>query len=187
MKPSHALLFVLLAAVALSLAADVAAADEKCRRVRARVLEGVFYEPGECPVPYDGPAKPDPTVELGCYVQPVVGMIRGTWIYYFPSPDNCVRPMPFEESGAVWGEGWELWACWALSTYQSKRGNLYTETLEGTHSAAFSFSSLPYVDLGIVIGGTGRYEGATGWLGGAFDDDGGPLTGRVCTPHHKKK
>jgi hypothetical protein len=141
----------------------------------------VSYDPGECPYPYDGDAAP--TADLGCYVAFVVGSINGTWIYYWPAPNNCVfiSSDGADMAGSGWRSGKELWACWALSVFRTRRGDLFAEAGEMTHSDAFSMASLPYIDLEILTGGTGQYEGATGWIGGGADlDNGGVFIGQLC-------
>lgn len=191
MRSCRGAFLLVLFAVGLSLAAHVAAAGEKCQSVSLHVGEQVSYDPGMCPYPYEGNAEP--TAELGCYVAPVVGALNGTWIYYWPAPDNCIYIASEDMVGSGWREDKQLWACWALSVFKTRRGDVFAEAGEMTHSDAFSMPPLAFIDLEIITGGTGHYRGATGWIGGAADEvNGGLFTGQICTagdgkPHKKGK
>jgi len=134
-----------------------------------------------CPYPYDGDAEP--TAELGCDVASVVGAVNGTWIYYWPAPNNCVF---IDSNGSEMAEsGWradkELWACWALSVFKTRHGDLYAEAGEMTHSDAFSMPPLGFVDFEVLTGGAGPYENPTGRFAGAADEtNGGVFIGQLC-------
>jgi hypothetical protein len=188
MKPSRAFLFFLLLVVALSLTATVGVAGEKCKSVRAHFGVGVYLGPDECP-PYDGPATPN--VPLACVVTPVAGTLNGTWILYWPTPDNSIVETPAELNGAIWRGGKQLFAFYALGVFDTRRGKVFTEIAEVTHSDSFSLPALAFADFEIVIGGTRKYEGATGWIAAFGDEaDGGPMGGQICTPRsgwHGKK
>lgn len=184
MNVNRALLAALVVAVSLSLAAAPAGAGDKadrCQKVLFHVGAQPFYE--KCPHPYKGPAMP--TEELGCYISPMVGTLNGTWIYYFPT-ENCEFILPADKPGAVWRADKELWACWGLGVYKTRRGTIFTEAAEQAHSDTFSWSSIAFTDFGWVIGGTGQYAGATGWIGLFGDGEGGTGGGEICTPPRGK-
>ena len=49
-------------------------------------------------------------------------------------------------------------------------------------------AELPVVTLSVITGGTGKWEGATGWLGIILDDQGewrGFMKGEICSPDSK--
>jgi len=112
----------------------------------------------------------------------MVGTLNGTWLYYFPL-ENCELILPATKDGALWREGKELWACWGLGVYRTRRGTIFTEAAEQTHSDSFSWpSGVAFTDLGWVIGGSGQYAGATGWIGLFGDGESVTGGGEICTP-----
>jgi hypothetical protein len=187
MRMRRVLLTLMVLAVGLSLAASPGGAGEKhskeeCQKVWFHAGAQPFYE--KCPYPYEGPVTP--TGELGCYIAPMVGTLNGTWLYYVPT-DNCEFILPADKPGAVWREEKQLWACWGLGVYKTKRGTIFTEAAEQAHSDGFSWpSGVAFTDFGWVIGGTGQYAGATGWIGLFGDGEGGTGGGEICTPNGGK-
>lgn len=151
---------------------------EKCQKAFFHAGAQSFHE--VCPYPYKGPANPQGP--LACYVSPMVGTLNGTWLYYFPL-DNCEFILPATKDGALWREGKVLWACWGLGVYKTRRGTIFTEAAEQTHSDALSWpSGVAFTDLGWVIGGTGQYASATGWVGLFGDGESVTGGGEICTP-----
>jgi hypothetical protein len=181
MRVSSAGVLLVPFAVALSLTPASAAAGEKCEKVWIHFGAGAFYD--VCPYAYEGPAAPEGP--LACYEAPIVGTLSGTSLYYVP-PDNCEVIFPADKAGAVWREGKELWACWGLGVFKTRHGTIFTEAAEQTHSDTFSMSSVAFTDFGMVIGGTGRYAGATGWIASFGNGQGGTGGGEVCTPKSAK-
>ena len=75
-------------------------------------------------------------------------------------------------------------AGWALEVFHTKHGDLYAHT-----SYVFPLGLLSaniygiYGGASVIRGGTGRYAGATGWLGSIQSEAVGTLIrGQICTP-----
>lgn len=171
---------------ALSLAATVGVAGEKCQKV---VIHVGAVESGQCP-PYDGPFPVPSDVPEGCIVMPVVGTLNGTWILYYWYSDQNPEYNMLVAKPPIWGSGNDVVVFYQLGVWKTKRGTIYSETSEVSHGSAIWQQPQPYAHFDHIIGGTGRFEGATGWISGAGDNDGALFGGRICTPRsgrHGKK
>lgn len=161
-------LFVGLLVFALCLTVTSATAGD-CKKIIARVgvatyLDECFYEGEEY---------------LWCIDTPVTGNLRGTWHYLSRPADNF---FPLIVPDVLGIPGWELWVGWSLSVFETRKGDIITQENEILNLAVFdSYGALS--GMAYIIGGTGKYEGATGWIGVvATEADGGVLRGVVCTP-----
>lgn len=154
--------------VALCLAASTATAGE-CKKIIADVKATDFY----VGCSYDGEDY------LWCIDAPVTGNLGGTWSFYSRPEDNFI----FETIPDVLGIGsWDVLVVWALGVFKTHKGDILTQETDllnlEAYDAYFALSSMAH-----IIGGTGEYEGATGWLGVvATETEGGTMRGMVCTP-----
>ena len=163
------LLSTVLVAILISVA-SVAVADD-CKKIFARVDYGPFVEGCK----YDG-------VEYyWCSDSRVRGNLKGTWHLYTSPEFNC-----FENTvpnGVLGIDGWDVWSCWNLSVFETKHGELITQGNDYVNLESY-FTNGSFASTFFVIGGTGKYEGATGWLGNVGDEVSGKgiLRGEICTP-----
>jgi hypothetical protein len=157
-------------AVVLCLVASAAAAAP-CRPINSRLG----------PVTFLGPCTYDGTDYAGCYERRVYGTINGSHVEYAPDNNWVVsyQAPPYSS----------LAAGWAMSVFETSRGMIYAQNtwvwnlslfppLEGTKAI------FPTVEVAVITGGTGHYEGAWGWIG-FIQDDGtwrGFMRGEICTP-----
>lgn len=163
------LLRVILVAILCLMASGAIAGD--CKKVFARIDIGGFYS--GCTY--------DDVVYLWCSDSPVRGNLRGTW-HLFANPDfNC-----FENTvpdGPLGIDGWDIWSCWNLSVFETRHGDLITQGNDYVNVNAYdtygTFSSTFF-----VVDGTGKFAGATGWLGAIGNEltEKGILRGEICTP-----
>jgi hypothetical protein len=158
-----------------------APADEKCLPVAAFFGASTYHPASECP-PYEGPGGP--RSDMGCVVAPLLGTLAGTWYVYFPTP-NTITVTPAEEADPVWRAGKFMMAGWYYSVYKTRRGTIYAEATWVGHSELIP-PDAPYFrfsEFDRITGGTGRYKGASGWIGGFGDEaNGGPMGVQVCLP-----
>lgn len=71
--------------------------------------------------------------------------------------------------------------------YKTRKGTIFTEAAEQAHGDSFAWPpGVAITDFGWVIGGTGQYAGATGWIGLFGDGEGGTGGGEICTPPRQK-
>jgi len=168
---SHALLVVV-----LCLVAGAAVAGE-CKPVHVRIGPSTYLDPCE----YAG------IDFLYCIDAPLRGTFRGTWHYYgewdngvfWPELDAAGDPIfdPAPYSGFVAG--------WALGVIETRRGEVYLQDNYLWNFNAISADHVPFVSAINIKGGSGKYEGASGWLGVIADDSGdwrGFMKGVICTP-----
>jgi hypothetical protein len=149
----------------LSLVAATAMA-EQCKPIHARLGEMVFYDPG-CML--------DGVTYYWCAERPTLGTLKGTYRFYSaPEVNGWDLEVP---EGAI-GASWWIGVSYAISVFETKKGTLFTQETNvwhydemegwGAHSS--------------ITGGTGRYDGATGWLAAAGSWDSMALVGEICTP-----
>jgi len=161
-------LFVWSFLLALCLVASSATAGE-CKKIIANFGASSFYE--GCS--YDGEDY------LWCLDTPVKGNLLGTW-HFMSKPDWNAFELTVPD---VLGIGsWDLWVVWALGVFETKKGDIITQETDTINlDAYFDYGALTAMTY--IIGGTGKYEGATGWLGlVGTETEGGVLRGEVCTP-----
>lgn len=150
---------LVLAAVLLlvvGLVATAADANQRCRRVNGNIktLSELWEDPAVC----DG-------YEF-CQYAEVTGTVNGLWWVYGNWED-------IEEVAG--GEGL---VNHLVSVMETNRGDVYADDMElGNLNAPDG-----WVFHHAVTGGTGKYEGATGWLAGWFSWETfrGKIGGKIC-------
>ena len=115
-----------------------------------------------------------------CIDTPVTGNLRGTW-HYLSSPEDNFWELTVPD-GALGIPSWTLQTVWNLSVFETRKGDIITQDNEILNLDVFpAFGALS--GMAFIIGGTGNYQGATGWLGYVITEaDGGELRGEICTP-----
>jgi len=161
------ILFVISLLLAFCLAAPSATAGD-CKKISAGAGASNFYE--GCS--YDGEDY------LWCIDTPVTGNLKGTW-RFMSRPDWNAFELTVED---ILGIGsWDLWVVWSLGVFETNEGDILTQETDLLNvDAYFNYGALS--TMSYIIGGTGKYEGATGWLGYVgTETGGGVLRGEVCT------
>ena len=129
---------------------------------------------------YVGPCTYNGVEYTWCIDTTVTGNLKGTW-HVFGNPDaNYYELMVPEGSPGI--PSWGFLVTWNVSVFETKKGNVFAQADEiiilDVFDAFGAFSG-----TALVTGGTGDYEGASGWLGWvASEADGGVLQGMICTP-----
>jgi hypothetical protein len=162
------LLFVISSLLAFCLAAPSVTAGG-CKKIIANAGASYFYE--GCS--YGGEDY------LWCLDTPITGNLNGTW-RFMSRPDWNAFELTVED---VLGIGsWDLWVVWALGVFETQKGDIITQETDLLNlDAYFDYGALS--SMSYIIGGTGDYEGATGWLGAVVTEtEGGVLRGEICTP-----
>jgi hypothetical protein len=115
-----------------------------------------------------------------CLDTPVTGNLKSTW-HIFANPDFNAWELTVP-SGIPGIPVWDLWATWNLSVFETKKGDIITQANEIAHlDVYFTYGAISGTAL--ITGGTGDFEGATGWIGWVVTESGGgELRGEVCTP-----
>lgn len=165
-------LFVGFLVFTLCLAVSSAIAGE-CKKINAKIGPATYLDEfDECS--YDG------VDYLWCIDTQVTGNLRGTWHFLSKPADNFFDLTVTEDLGIP---GWGLWVVWGVSVFETRKGDIITQD-----NAILNFNVYftPFGGLSgmtAIVGGTGKYEGATGWLGYVITEaEGGVLNGVVCTP-----
>jgi hypothetical protein len=154
--------------IAVCLAAPSVSADD-CRKIIANAGVAVF--PDECS--YNG-------VDYAwCIDTPMTGNLKGTW-HILANPDWNAWELTVPD-GIPGIPVWDLWATWNLSVFETKKGDIVTQANEiVVLDSYFTYGALSGTAL--IIGGTGVYDGATGWIGWVVTEaDGGAVRGEICT------
>jgi hypothetical protein len=165
--------------VVFCLLAAVTAADW-CRPVHVRTGPAVYLPPCEL----------DGTLYDICIETPTRGTLNGVWHLYgvvnnwvdFPGPciDSCgdaaPAPMPPGYAGIEAG--------WGLDVYETKGGEVWADDAWLFQWGAYFFQGKAvFTSVSSITGGTGMYEGATGWIGFVGSEvEGGVIKGEICTP-----
>jgi len=163
---SHALLIVVLCLVA------GAAFGGECKKIQARYsIDEIFFE-----CTYDSFAY------QYCVDAQVQGNLRGIW-HVYGAPAFNGWPTLTVPNDALGIPGWDAGGFWNLSVIETKHGELFMRGNDWVNWGAYSAYGA-YSSTFFVIGGTGKFEGATGWLGGGGDEVTlkGVFFGEVCTP-----
>ena len=164
-------LFVGFLVFALCLAASSATAGD-CKKIIAKVGAATYLD--ACS--YDG------EVYIWCIETPVTGNLRGTWRFYSRPAFNAFDLTVPDVLGIP---GWNLWVAWSLSVFETRKGDIITQDNAILNLDVYFNPDWggPLSGMTSIIGGTGDYEGATGWLGYVIvEAEGGVLRGVVCTP-----
>jgi len=149
----------------LSLMATAAMA-EQCKAVHARLGEMVFYDPG-CML--------DGDTYYWCAERPTLGTLNGTYHFYSaPAFNGWDLEVP---DGAI-GASWWIGVSYAISVFETKKGTLFTQEAQVWHGNELEGWGSHFS----VTGGTGHYDGATGWMASAGSWDSMALVGEICTP-----
>ena len=149
----------------LSLVAATAVA-EQCKPVHSRLGEMVFYDPG-CML--------NGVTYYWCAERPVFGTLNGTYRFYSaPAFNGWDLEVP---DGAI-GASWWIGVSYAISVLETKNGTLFTEEAQVWHWGEVEGWGSHFS----ITGGTGKYDGATGWMASAGSWDSMALVGKLCTP-----
>ncbi len=161
--------FVAFLVLAVCLTATNASAGD-CKKIIAKVGAATYLD--ECS--YDG------VDYIWCIDTPVIGNLRGTW-HFYSSPEINIWELTVPD-GALGIPGWDLWAAWNLSVFETHKGDIITQDNEILNLDAYqAYGALS--GAAFIIGGTGDFEGATGWLGYVITEaEGGELRGEICLP-----
>lgn len=162
-------IFVAFLVCAVCLVASNATAGD-CKKIIAKIGTATYLD--ECS--YGG------VDYVWCIDTPVTGNLRGTW-HYLSSPEDNFWELTVPD-GALGIPGWTLQTVWNLSVFETRKGDIITQDNEILNLDVFpAFGALS--GMAFIIGGTGNYQGATGWLGYVITEaDGGELRGEICTP-----
>jgi len=151
--------------LALSLVAASAMA-EQCKPVHARLGEIVISDPG-CML--------DGVTYYWCAERLSFGTINGTYRFYSaPELNGWDLEVP---DGAI-GPTWWIGVSYAISVFETNGGTLFTQESEVWHWDELEGWGAHYS----IKGGTGHYDGATGWMAAAGSYDSMVLVGEICTP-----
>ena len=149
----------------LSLVAATAMA-EQCKPVQARLGEMVFHDPG-CML--------DGVTYYWCAERPTLGTLNGTYRFYSaPAFNGWDLEVPDEAMGTSWWIG----VSYAISVLETQRGTLFTQEAQVWHWGEVEGWASHFS----ITGGTGHYDGATGWMASAGSWDSMALVGELCTP-----
>jgi len=160
----HFLYFIIV--LMLSLVAATAMAD-KCKPVHARLGEMVFYDPG-CML--------DGWTYYWCAERPVLGTLNGTYRFYSaPAFNGWDLVVPPDTIGTT---GWSIGVSHVISVLETEKGTLLTQEAQVWHGGELEGWGSHFS----ITGGTGHYDGATGWMASAGSWDSMALVGELCTP-----
>lgn len=160
---------------ALVLMGGVAWADDddgndNCKQIKVKVGTAFYPDPAACP------ESDWPTGDMaGCIETAVRGILKGTWLYYFPVDGNFF----LELDPSAGHPGFAAFV--AFSVFKTEKGELWTRDatiLDVDHLDGFQF----FTQASVIVGGTEKYDGATGELGYVGDEFSGIIRGEVCTP-----
>ena len=159
----HYLYFILV--LMLSLVAATAMA-EQCKPVHARLGDIAFDDPG-CIL--------DEVTYFWCAERPTLGTLKGTYRFYSaPEVNGWDLEVP---EGAI-GASWWIGVSYAISVFETKKGTLFTQETQVWHWGEEEGWGSHFS----ITGGTGHYDGATGWIASAGSYDSMALVGEICTP-----
>jgi len=126
----------------------------------------VFHEPG---------CKLDEVTYHWCAERATKGTFKGTYRFYSaPEFNGWDLEVPFDDMGATWLIG----VSHAISVLETKKGMLFTQEAQVWHAGEEEGWGSHFS----ITGGTGRYEGATGWMASAGSWDSMVLVGELCMP-----
>jgi hypothetical protein len=153
----------------LSLVAATAMA-EQCKPVNGQLgAIDVFLED-------DPECKLDDMTFYYCIERPTLGTLAGRYRFYSaPWLNGWDLRVPRKSLGGV---RWWIGVSYAISVFETQQGTLFTQETGVWHYDA---------EVGLanhfnITGGTGHYDGATGWMAAAGTGYGMTLVGELCTP-----
>ena len=170
---------IVLAALAVSLGTATLASAGDCRPIHAWTG----------PMTYNGSCTHGGVDYAYCITAQLRGTLSGEYRFYGAvddwveaTPGDPVTSPPYSVTiPDIKPPGHQgILAGWALEVFHTKHGDLYTHTaftqpLGGTPGIYGSASR--------IVGGTGRYVGATGWLGAIQNEAVSTLIlGQICKP-----
>ncbi len=109
-----------------------------------------------------------------CADFPVWGTLNGT-LWYYTQPE---MNREFDVPEGMLAESWSFVVASAVVVYHTKKGKIFAQDNALWHSAALGPE---FAEFEQITGGTGQYEGATGWIAMAGGDV-AIMTGEICTP-----
>ena len=106
------------------------------------------------------------------------------WVEATPNAPITSPPYSVAISGITPPGHQGVLAGWALEVFHTKHGDLYTHTAFSQTLGLLTANIFGiYSSTSVIVGGTGRYAGASGWLGAIQNETVSTLIrGRVCTP-----
>ena len=145
--------------LALSLVAGTANAGYECRKVNAKVvfLSDVFETPDVC------------NAFQYCQYWDIKGFPKGRLWGYWNDGDETV----------VFGDTFVLSAS---DVFETKDGDIFAEE----RGMVNFYATEGYVAHFGIIGGTGKFDGAVGWMAATVlyvTDTGGSVRGEICGPY----
>jgi hypothetical protein len=168
-----------LAALVISLGTVSLAVTGECQQVHAWTG----------PMTYNGSCTHQSVDYAYCITAQLRGTLRGEYRFYGAvddwveaSPGDPVTNPPYSVTiPAMKPPGHQgILAGWALEVFHTKHGDLYTHT---AYTLPLGGTLGIYGAASRIVGGTGRYAGATGWLGEIQNETVSSLIlGQVCTP-----
>ena len=118
---------------------------------------------------------------LWCLDSPITGNLKGTWRFMSKPEDNFVEEIipPDDDLGIG---SWGVWVVWAHGVFETHKGDIVTQETDLLNVDTY-FNYGARTSMANIIGGTGKFEGATGWIGIVMTEtEGGVIRGMVCTP-----
>ena len=118
----------------------------------------------------------------GCFIQKVTGTLKGKWVAYqqegWGNMELGAAGLPVPPGSPV------TWYVREFEVFSTKKGTVYGDSQTAFDARVFEYggAALPT----IVTGGTGIYEGATGWIVPVFTDETIEkltILGRICGPN----
>jgi len=112
-----------------------------------------------------------------CIETPVVGTLNGVWRFYGPAGNWVDVPAPMPRYSGLAGG-------WGLDVFVTTEGELYSQNAYVWHYDTWSVAQdFVYSSTSYITGGTGKFEGVTGWLGFVGTEGaGGIMFGQYCKP-----
>ena len=153
----------------LSLVAARAMA-EKCKPVHGKLgaVDVYLEEDPEC--------KLDDVTYYYCIERPTLGTLVGRKRFYSgPEINGWDLEVPDDSLG---GASWWIGVSYAISVFETRRGTLFTQETGVWHWGA----DAGWSTHSNITGGTGHYDGATGWIAAAGTGYSMVLVGELCTP-----
>lgn len=111
-----------------------------------------------------------------CIERPTFGTLAGRkYLYSPPLLNGWDLEVPSTSLGGV---QWEMQATYAITVFETPKGTLFMQ-----ESGVFHWdTSGGWATHSNITGGTGHYDGATGWVAAAGTWISMTLVGELCTP-----
>jgi len=152
----------------LSLVAATAMA-EQCKPIHGQLgAVDVFLED-------DPECKLDGMTFYWCMERPSLGTLAGRK-RFIASP--AFNGWDLDVPDADMGTTWVVSITYSFGVFETKKGMLFTEETGVWHGGA----AVGWGSHSKITGGTGQYDGATGWMAGAGTMGWMTVVGTLCTP-----